>query len=73
MFTEIRGMGLLIGIVLESKFAEKIKDILYASFLEGVIFLTAGKNVIRMAPSLIISETDITEGMNRFCYALEKF
>ncbi|QCI18486.1 aspartate aminotransferase family protein [Buchnera aphidicola (Aphis nasturtii)] len=73
LFTEIRGMGLLIGIVLESKFVKKIHDILHFSFLEGVIFLTAGKNVIRMAPSLIISESDIVEGMNRFYRALKKF
>lgn len=72
LFTEIRGIGLLIGLVLESKFENKIKDILYNSFLEGVIFLTAGKNVIRMAPSLIISEDDIIEGMRRFCCALEQ-
>ncbi|QCI17333.1 aspartate aminotransferase family protein [Buchnera aphidicola (Aphis helianthi)] len=72
LFTEIRGMGLLIGIVVESKFIKKINDILHASFLEGVIFLTAGNNVIRMAPSLIITESDIVEGMNRFYCALKK-
>ncbi|QCI19049.1 aspartate aminotransferase family protein [Buchnera aphidicola] len=72
LFKEIRGMGLLVGIVLEQKFIKKIYEILYVSFLEGVIFLTAGNNVIRMAPSLIITEIDIIEGMKRFCCALEK-
>ncbi|QFQ32686.1 acetylornithine/succinylornithine family transaminase [Buchnera aphidicola (Aphis fabae)] len=72
LFTEIRGIGLLIGIVLEKKFVKKINDILHASFLEGVIFLAAGNNVIRMVPSLIINESDIIEGMNRFYCALEK-
>ncbi|WP_343154195.1 aspartate aminotransferase family protein [Buchnera aphidicola] len=72
LFKEIRGMGLLIGIVLKEKFVDKISDILHASFLEGVILLTAGNNIIRMAPSLIISEADIIEGMNRFYSALEK-
>ncbi|AYN24556.1 aspartate aminotransferase family protein [Buchnera aphidicola] len=71
-FTEIRGKGLLIGIVLRSELSEKIYDILNSLFLEGVIVLTAGKNVIRLAPSLIISKGDIVEGMKRFYRALEK-
>lgn len=72
LFTEIRGKGLLIGIVLRSEFIKKIHDIIRFSFLEGVIFLTAGHDVIRLAPSLIISQKDITEGMQRFYRALEK-
>lgn len=72
LFTEIRGMGLLIGIILESKLVKNLHNILHAAFSEGVIFLTAGPNVIRMAPSLIISEADIIEGMRRFYCALEK-
>ncbi|QCI21241.1 aspartate aminotransferase family protein [Buchnera aphidicola (Hyperomyzus lactucae)] len=72
IFEEIRGRGLLIGIVLKSKYSYKIREILKFSFLEGVIFLTAGNNVIRLAPSLIISKIDIIEGMKRFHRALER-
>ncbi|CAL4326586.1 aspartate aminotransferase family protein [Buchnera aphidicola] len=72
LFKEIRGRGLLIGIVLKSKFSNKIREILHYALLEGVILLTAGNNVIRLAPSLIISKIDITEGMQRFYRALEK-
>jgi len=72
LFTEIRGRGLLIGIVLKSNIAYKIYQILHFSFLEGVIFLTAGDNIIRLTPSLIIRESDIVEGMKRFNCALEK-
>ncbi|WP_284443159.1 aspartate aminotransferase family protein [Buchnera aphidicola] len=71
-FTEIRGQGLLMGIVLKPSISYKITEILNFSFLEGVIFLTAGNNVIRLAPSLIIRECDIIEGMKRFYHALEK-
>lgn len=71
-FQDIRGRGLLIGIVLKSNISHKIHEILNFSFLEGVIFLTAGDNVIRLALSLIISEHDIDEGMKRFEHALEK-
>lgn len=72
LFTEIRGQGLLIGLVLKSNISYKIKEILHFSFLEGVIFLSAGDNVMRLAPSLIIKECDIVEGMKRFSSALEK-
>lgn len=72
IFKEIRGRGLLIGIVLKSEYSHKIHEILKCSLLEGVIFLTAGTNVIRLAPSLIISTFDIMEGMKRFYRALEK-
>lgn len=72
IFIEIRGIGLLIGAVLKSDFTNKINQILHASLLEGVILLTAGNNVIRLAPSLIINEIDITEGMQRFERALER-
>lgn len=71
-FEEIRGRGLLIGIVLKPNIAKKIYKILNKALLEGVIFLTAGDNVIRLAPSLIITEADILEGMKRFHFALEK-
>ncbi|QCI20655.1 aspartate aminotransferase family protein [Buchnera aphidicola (Brachycaudus cardui)] len=72
LFKEIRGRGLLIGIVLKSEFSNKIREILNFALLEGVIFLTAGNDVIRLAPSLIIDKIDITEGMKRFYRALEK-
>ncbi|ACL30324.1 aspartate aminotransferase family protein [Buchnera aphidicola] len=73
LFTEIRGRGLLIGIVLKPNVSRNIHKILNFSFSEGVIFLTAGNNVIRLAPSLIIKELDIIEGMKRFYRALEKY
>ncbi|AHG59868.1 aspartate aminotransferase family protein [Buchnera aphidicola] len=72
LFEEIRGRGLLIGIVLKSHCSNKIHKILNSALLEGVIFLTAGHNVIRLAPSLIINKIDIVEGMQRFYHALEK-
>ncbi|AWH90284.1 aspartate aminotransferase family protein [Buchnera aphidicola (Melanaphis sacchari)] len=72
LFKEIRGKGLLIGIVLKTQYIKKISNILNASFLEGVIFLTAGNGVIRLAPSLIMRKIDIIEGMRRFYRALEK-
>ncbi|WP_137937420.1 aspartate aminotransferase family protein [Chitinivorax sp. B] len=65
-FTEIRGMGLLVGAALVPAFAGKAKEFMTASAKEGVMILQAGPDVIRFAPSLVIPDADIDEGLNRF-------
>jgi len=72
IFSEIRGKGLLIGAALKPQFASKARDILNASAAEGLMILTAGTDVIRFVPSLVIEPTDIAEGMTRFASAIEK-
>lgn len=63
VFTEIRGKGLLIGAELTPDWHGKGKDFLAAAAEEGLMLLVAGPNVLRMAPSLIIPDEDIREGM----------
>ena len=72
LFSEIRGKGLLIGAALKPQHASKARDILNASAAEGLMILTAGTDVIRFVPSLVIEPTDIEEGMARFAKAIEK-
>ena len=72
VFTEIRGKGLLIGAVLNEKFQGKAKDFLNAAMAEGVMTLVAGANIVRFAPSLVVPDEDIKEGMARFEKAVEK-
>ncbi|MEM6161147.1 aspartate aminotransferase family protein [Erwinia sp. P6884] len=72
LFSEIRGKGLLIGAALKPQHAGKARDILNAAADEGVMILTAGTDVIRFAPSLVIEPTDIEEGMARFAAAVGK-
>nr|WP_314425221.1 aspartate aminotransferase family protein [uncultured Erwinia sp.] len=72
LFSEIRGMGLLIGAALKPQHAGKARDILNAAAAEGVMVLVAGTDVMRFAPSLVIDTADITEGMKRFAAAVEK-
>jgi acetylornithine/N-succinyldiaminopimelate aminotransferase len=43
-----------------------------AAAAEGLLVLMAGYNVIRFAPSLVIPEQDIIEGMARFEAAIAK-
>mgnify|MGYP005986681333 FL=1 len=66
VFKEIRGKGLLIGAVLNDDYQGKAKDFLAAGMNEGVMTLVAGASIIRFAPSLIIPDEDINEGLVRF-------
>lgn len=72
IFSEIRGMGLLIGAELDGKLLNRSKDILQASAVEGLMMLNAGTNVLRFTPSLIISEEEINSGMAKLEMAIEK-
>ncbi|MGO0308384.1 aspartate aminotransferase family protein [Endozoicomonas acroporae] len=65
IFADVRGKGLLIGAELVEKYHGKGKDILAAAADEGLMLLVAGPNVLRFAPSLIIPDEDIDEGMAR--------
>ncbi len=56
---EIRGKGLMIGV--EMKF--EIKDILFDGIANGVLFLYSGKNILRLLPPLVISESDIDKAL----------
>ena len=72
LFSEIRGLGLLIGAALQPQHADKQGAILNTAAEAGVMVLVAGGYVIRFAPSLIIEAEDIHEGMSRFAAAVEK-
>jgi len=72
VFSEIRGKGLLIGAVLTEAYQGKAKDFLVAAMAEGVMTLVAGANIIRFAPSLVVPDADIAEGMARFEKAVAK-
>ncbi|MAF08147.1 MAG: aspartate aminotransferase family protein [Acidiferrobacteraceae bacterium] len=73
LFGEIRGMGLLIGCVLNEPWQGKARDLMHAAQEEGVFVLIAGASVLRMAPSLIIPEEDIAEGLERLERAIACF
>ena len=72
VFKEIRGKGLLIGAVLNDEYQGKAKDFLVAAMSEGVMTLVAGASIIRFAPSLVIPDEDIIEGLARFEKAVAK-
>ncbi|RMM14869.1 aspartate aminotransferase family protein [Pseudomonas syringae group genomosp. 3] len=72
VFTEVRGLGLLIGCVLSDAWKGKTKDIFNAAEAQDLMILQAGPDVIRFAPSLVIEDADIEEGLNRFERAIAK-
>ncbi len=72
VFEEVRGQGMLLGAVLNEQYAGRSRDFLVASVAEGLMSLIAGANVVRFAPSLVIPEADIAEGLARFERAVAK-
>lgn len=66
--TEIRSAGLLIGIELKTEIA---KDVFNKLFDEGVLTSLCGGNTIRIAPPLIITESDIDLFVNKLDNILE--
>jgi [amino-group carrier protein]-gamma-(L-lysyl/L-ornithyl)-L-glutamate aminotransferase len=56
---EVRGKGLMIGV--EMKF--EVKDILFDAMANNLLLLYSGKNILRLLPPLVISESDITKAL----------
>ena len=59
--TERRGMGLMQGVVCE----KPVGQIAAKSLEAGLIVITAGSNVLRFVPPLIIEEKDVDEMISR--------
>ncbi|WP_065649506.1 MULTISPECIES: aspartate aminotransferase family protein [Pantoea] len=72
VFKTIRGLGLLIGAVLNDDFAGKAKQFNLTAAEEGVMVLIAGASVVRFAPALNISQEDVQQGLARFERACER-
>ncbi|MBX9756491.1 MAG: aspartate aminotransferase family protein [Pseudomonas sp.] len=72
VFSEVRGLGLLIGCVLSEAWKGKAKTVLDAAAVEGLLVLQASPDVVRFAPSLVVEDADIEEGLARFERAVAK-
>ncbi|GFD74807.1 aspartate aminotransferase family protein [Alteromonas marina] len=66
VFEEVRGQGMLLGCALNEKYQGRARDFMMAATKEHLMCLVAGMNVIRFAPSLVIPDEDIKEGLARF-------
>ncbi len=72
IFREIRGAGLLIGAELIEEWHGQGAKFLAAAREEGLMLLIAGPNVLRFAPSLLVEDDEIAEGMRRLERAVAK-
>ncbi|SFL90007.1 acetylornithine aminotransferase [Paenibacillus sp. 1_12] len=65
---EVRGLGLLIGI----ECTQPVADLVTALQEQSILVISAGPNVIRLAPSLLITKEDIDRGISVIRSVLSK-
>lgn len=65
---EVRGLGMLIGIECTQPVAELVAILQE----QGVLVVSAGPNVIRLAPSLLIAKEDLDPGLDAISAVLNK-
>ncbi|PVZ16261.1 MULTISPECIES: aspartate aminotransferase family protein [unclassified Pseudomonas] len=66
VFSQVRGKGLLIGCVLTDAWKGKAGEFFKMAEKHDLMILQAGPDVVRFAPSLVIDNADIDEGLDRF-------
>lgn len=70
IFQEVRGKGLLLGCELTETWRGRSRDFIKVALDQGLLALVAGPDVIRLAPSLIIPDDLIEDGLQRFEQAI---
>src|SRR5260364_150273 len=73
LFKEVRGMGLLVGAQMAEAFKNRAQELIALGIQHGVFALTAGPDTVRFAPSLLISDADMDEGLARLEAAAATF
>lgn len=64
---EVRGKGMMLGLVVDGE----AKDIVEALKAQGLLTLTAGKNVVRFLPPLTLGEDDLEDAIDMISDALD--
>jgi acetylornithine/N-succinyldiaminopimelate aminotransferase len=72
VFADLRGEGVWLGCELEIAWKGKAMDVVKAAGEAGLLVLVAGPDVVRIAPSLVISLDEILEGLARLEAALHR-
>ncbi|CAG0981944.1 succinylornithine aminotransferase [Burkholderiales bacterium] len=72
VFRDIRGEGVWIGCELDDPWRGKAFAVMQAASDAGLLVLMAGPDVVRLAPSLVISLDEILEGLARLETALRR-
>ena len=72
VFADVRGEGVWIGCELADPWRGRAGAVMQAAGDVGLLVLMAGTDVIRLAPSLVISLDEILEGLARLENALNR-
>jgi acetylornithine/N-succinyldiaminopimelate aminotransferase len=72
VFSDLRGEGVWLGCELEQAWKGRAGDVMHAAGDAGLLVLMAGPDVVRIAPSLVISLDEILEGLSRLEVALDR-
>ena len=64
---EVRGKGMMLGLVVDGE----AKDVVEALKAQGLLTLTAGKNVVRFLPPLTLGEDDLEDAVDMISDALD--
>ncbi|HEV2220732.1 MAG TPA: aminotransferase class III-fold pyridoxal phosphate-dependent enzyme, partial [Casimicrobiaceae bacterium] len=70
LFADLRGEGVWLGCELAKAWRGRSIDVMNAAGEVGLLVLVAGPDVLRIAPSLVISLDEILEGLARLENAL---
>ena len=73
LFELVRGKGLLVGAVLNEAYKGKAGALVAAAERADLLVLVAGPDVVRFAPSLVVEQADLDEGLARFERAIIEF
>ena len=73
VFAQVRGRGLMLGAVLNAKYAGRAGEVLDLAAAQGLLMLQAGPDVLRFVPSLNITDAEVADGLQRLHAALRAF
>ncbi|KAJ5902619.1 hypothetical protein N7495_003147 [Penicillium taxi] len=71
VFTEVRGLGLILGLQLSPAFTAKISDVITAARERGMLIISAGDGCLRFVPALTITAEQIQTSLNILEQAVE--
>ena len=70
LFEQVRGWGLINGLVLKTDAPLKSIDIVKAAMPQGLLLVPAGPSVVRFVPPLTVGVTDIDEALEKLSMAV---
>jgi len=72
LISEVRGWGLINGLVINSDVELTAPQIVNAAIAQGVLLVPAGPKVVRFVPPLVVSEEEVGKAIDCVARAMEK-